>query len=119
MCYFSRGYYGEHSREIILNIDQRFSRCLSKSFFFPFLALGSFYLTQRGNLCTFGRWHNGKQANFLGEIIAFKFEPGVSGLQIKVRTENIFSYFSAKTYVVGTQKNRLNETVLWSTQNTC
>ena len=30
-----------------------------------------------------------------------------------------FSYFSTKTYVVGTQKNSLNETVLLSTQNTC
>ena len=28
-------------------------------------------------------------------------------------------YFSAKTYVVGTQKNHLNETVLLSNQNTC
>ena len=27
-------------------------------------------------------------------------------------------YFSSKTYVVRTQKNRLNETVLLSTQNT-
>ena len=34
-------------------------------------------------------------------------------------TENYFSYFSTKTYVVGTKKNRLNETVLLSTQNTC
>ena len=34
-------------------------------------------------------------------------------------TENYFSYFSTKTYVVGTQKNRLHETVLMSTQNTC
>ena len=31
----------------------------------------------------------------------------------------IFSYFMTKTYVVGTQKNRLNETFLLSTQNTC
>ena len=30
-----------------------------------------------------------------------------------------FSYFSTKTYVVGTQKNRLNETVLLNTQNIC
>ena len=30
-----------------------------------------------------------------------------------------FSYFSTKTYVVGTQKNRLNEMVLLSTQNIC
>ena len=29
---------------------------------------------------------------------------------------NIFSYFSTKIYVVGTKKNRLNETVLLSTQ---
>ena len=31
--------------------------------------------------------------------------------------ENYFSYFSTKTYAVGTQKNRLDETVLLSTQN--
>ena len=31
----------------------------------------------------------------------------------------IFSYLSTKTYVVGTRKNCLNETVLLSTQNTC
>ena len=34
-------------------------------------------------------------------------------------TENYFSYFSTKTYVVGTQKNGLNKTVLLSTQNIC
>ena len=31
----------------------------------------------------------------------------------------LFSYFSPKTYVVGIQKNRLNETVILNTQNTC
>ena len=31
----------------------------------------------------------------------------------------IFSYPLVKTYVVGAQKNRLNETVLLSTQNIC
>ena len=35
------------------------------------------------------------------------------------KIEKYFVYFSTKTYVVGTQKNRLNETVLLSTQNTC
>ena len=34
-------------------------------------------------------------------------------------TENYFSYFSTKTYVVDTQKNRLDEMVLLSTQNAC
>ena len=33
--------------------------------------------------------------------------------------EKYFFHFSPKTYVVGTQKNRLNETVLLSTQNIC
>ena len=33
--------------------------------------------------------------------------------------ENQFAYSSTKTYVVGAQKNRLNETALLSTQNTC
>ena len=32
---------------------------------------------------------------------------------------NIFSYFSTKTYAVGTQKNHLNETVHLSAQNIC
>ena len=32
---------------------------------------------------------------------------------------NQFSHFSIKTYVVGTLKNHLNETVLLSTQNIC
>ena len=39
--------------------------------------------------------------------------------QDKCVTENYFSYFSTKTYVVGTQKNCLNETALLSTQNMC
>ena len=36
-----------------------------------------------------------------------------------VLIKKIFSYFSTKTYVVGTQKDCLIETVLLSTQNTC
>ena len=32
-------------------------------------------------------------------------------------TEKYVSYFTIKTYVVGSQKNRLNETVLLSTHN--
>ena len=33
--------------------------------------------------------------------------------------KNYFSYFSTKTYVVGTQRYRLDETVLFDTQNIC
>ena len=40
-------------------------------------------------------------------------------LKLRVGNENLCSYFSTKTYVVGTQKNRLNETVLLSTQSLC
>ena len=36
-------------------------------------------------------------------------------LVIRVRTKKIFFYFSTKTYVVGTQKNRLNEMFFLST----
>ena len=42
-----------------------------------------------------------------------------SGLKFRVFIRKLISYFSPKTYVVGTQKNRLNETVLLSTQNIC
>ena len=41
--------------------------------------------------------------------------PGLKECVIKY----LFSYFSTKTYVVGAQKNCLNETVLLSTQNKC
>ena len=34
-------------------------------------------------------------------------------------TEKYFSYFSTKSYVVGTQKDHLNEMVLLSTQYIC
>ena len=37
----------------------------------------------------------------------------------KSANQKKISYFSTKTYVVCTQKNRLNETVLLSTQNIC
>ena len=39
-----------------------------------------------------------------------------SGLLIRVCIRNYFLYFSSKTYVVGTKKNCLNETVLLSSQ---
>ena len=42
-----------------------------------------------------------------------------SGPEIRVCNWKLFSYFSTKTYVVGTQNNCLNETVLLSTQNIC
>ena len=45
-----------------------------------------------------------------------KKEPG---LHINCVMKNYFCYFSNKTYVVGTQKNCLSETVLLSTQNIC
>ena len=42
-----------------------------------------------------------------------------SHLQIRVPIENNYFHFSNKTYVVDTQKNRLNETVLLSIQKKC
>ena len=37
--------------------------------------------------------------------------------ELRVCTKELIFLFSIKTYVVGTQKNRLNETALLSTQN--
>ena len=42
-----------------------------------------------------------------------------TGIQIRLRTGILYSYFSTNTYVVGTQKNRLNQTVLLNTHNRC
>ena len=44
---------------------------------------------------------------------------GISGLQIECVIKNHFFHFSTKTYVVGTRKNCLNETVLLNTRNIC
>ena len=38
---------------------------------------------------------------------------------VKSAYQKKISYFSTKTYLVGTQKNRLDETVLLSIQNIC
>ena len=46
----------------------------------------------------------------------------LANISLLVKSEypkNKFSYFSIKTYVMGTQKNSLKETVLMSTQNKC
>ena len=43
----------------------------------------------------------------------------VDGPLNKSVIRNYFSYFSFKTYVVGTQNNRLNETVILNTHNKC
>ena len=43
----------------------------------------------------------------------------VNIMLLRVLTKKLFSYFSTKPYVVGTQKNRLNEAVLLSTHNIC
>ena len=39
--------------------------------------------------------------------------------KLRVRTRKKLSYFSTETYIVGTQKNPLDETALLSTQNIC
>ena len=53
--------------------------------------------------------------SILDSIVAANY----SELKLRVHNENLIFLFSTKTYVVGTQKNRLNETVLLSTQNIC
>ena len=47
------------------------------------------------------------------------FQATLPDTQIRIHTKSVFSYFSTKTYVMGTQKNCHIETGLLSTQNTC
>ena len=55
-------------------------------------------------------------SSYLSSVNLFSNE----GKWIKKRILKLFfSNLSTKTYVVGTQKNRLNETVLLSTKNIC
>ena len=51
------------------------------------------------------------------ECLKRKIDNAEQGNIYMLKQDLKYSYFSAKTYVVGTQKNRLNETVLLSTQN--
>ena len=64
--------------------------------------------------------HIGTSSN--PEILMDKIQYGTWCLKFNLRPPYVFekiffSYFSTKTYVVGAQKNRLNETVLLGTQN--
>ena len=52
------------------------------------------------------------------DIVIFFMEKNTHN-KVLLILENYFLYYSSKTYVVGTPKNRLNETVLLSTENTC
>ena len=53
------------------------------------------------------------------ETVLTVYNLGAWPLDKSVVSKIIFSYFSTETYVVGTQKNLLNEMVLLSTQNIC
>ena len=75
-------------------------------------------------LCTSGRHYpllsTGVQPRKSHPNMTEKLLTGIKRINrtsVKSVTKIYFSYFSTKTYVVGTQKNRLNETVLLSTQN--
>ena len=55
-----------------------------------------------------------------GKVKVWNLETGLLiKVQLRVCNENLVFLFLTKTYVVGTQKNRLNETVLLSAQYIC
>ena len=65
-----------------------------------------------------------KMAGYMHELLfiidhLLYFDFMLQDFSLESVPEKCFSYFSTKTYVVGTQKNRFNETVLLSTQNIC
>ena len=53
----------------------------------------------------------------ISTVFSTIFKPYNSGLQKRVRTGKPFFLYSTKTYVVCTQKNRLNETALLNTKH--
>ena len=53
------------------------------------------------------------------QLLRNAFNFGKGRPLVKCIPINYFSYFSTKTYVEGTQKNHLNETVPLSTENIC
>ena len=52
-----------------------------------------------------------------GQMFWFKLHEGYQASRWDCVIENHFSYFSTQTYIVGAQKNRLNEMILLGTQN--
>ena len=57
MCNFGRGHYEEHLCDIILNLDQWFTRCLLKIFSYQGLWWPFSGSVERNHLCNFGRGH--------------------------------------------------------------
>ena len=57
------------------------------------------------------------ETNDFERFLVFTLYKGGQLAPGKTLMHNFFCYFSTETYVVGTQKNRLNGTVLFSTQN--
>ena len=78
LCNFERGHHGEHSCEVLLNLDQWFRRCHLKTFLIwssggPFVQRSAFCSAERNHLCFFGSGHYEEQ--FLWNY--FEFEPVV------------------------------------------
>ena len=53
LCNFERGHHGEHSCDVIWNLNQRFRRCPLKIFLN--LSSGSPFVQLSGTICNFGR----------------------------------------------------------------
>ena len=66
LCNFERGHHGEHSCEVLLNLDQWFRRCHLKTFLIwssggPFVQRSAFCSAERNHLCFFGSGHYEEQ----------------------------------------------------------
>ena len=89
-------------------LEQKYYQATRKEYTFK----KTFFLFPNQNICC---WYS-KEPSQWGPKTNVKLD-GSENIH-NFTLKNYFSYFSTKTYVVGTQKNRLNETVLLSTQNT-
>ena len=71
------------------------------------------------NMFSWSWWNNCSISRWYSEELSRILVMNCTCLLIRVGNKWKLSYVTTKTYVVGTQKNRLNETILLSTHNTC
>ena len=67
----------------------------------------------------FRYWHRAVSLKKICYPHCFNSTGSIRPLVKECVPEILFSYFSTETYIVGTEKNLLDETVLLSTQNIC
>ena len=88
-------------------MHETLSECALQVYEVSWIYLQGFQAIEQTRFCD---GQTDRRTDTMGKTICLQTLPG--------GRHNLFSYSSTKTYVVGTQKNRLNETVLLSIKTT-